>query len=185
MSKTLHRSCFPMLKVQGTLPRFGSTWPRVKGSGWRFYSAGSKTPPEILGLDHAAIGVKDLQKSLLWYKSVLGMDHVLADDPMFNGDIAMAGVSGIPLLALLKLPEDEEVLQGSREQRAHFALRTSPEAFALWREQLPELLRAHRIHEKQSLSIQEDDYGRQRSLFFQDPDTNEIEVTAWFRSPLE
>eukprot|EP00931_Biecheleriopsis_adriatica_P081625 TRINITY_DN54986_c0_g1_i1.p1 TRINITY_DN54986_c0_g1~~TRINITY_DN54986_c0_g1_i1.p1 ORF type:complete len:161 (-),score=29.54 TRINITY_DN54986_c0_g1_i1:16-498(-) len=140
-------------------------------------------PPALLGLDHAAVGVKDLTRSLTWYSKVLGMEHVLADDPMFNGDIAMAGIRGIPLIALLRLPADEQPLQGSREQRAHFALRTAPADFQSWRERLPDLLRSHRAHEKQSLWLEEQDYGRQRSLFFKDPDDNEIEVTAWFRPP--
>ncbi|CAJ1383930.1 unnamed protein product [Effrenium voratum] len=136
---------------------------------------------EILGLDHAAVGVKDLQRSLTWYRGVLGLKHMFADDPMFNDGIAMMGVNHIPLLALLRLPSSEEPLQGSREQRGHFALRTKPEDFSVWRATLPDLLRRHKAHAGQSLWLEEQDYGQQRSLFFQDPDTNEIEVAAWFQ----
>ncbi|CAK9105053.1 Probable methionine-R-sulfoxide reductase B [Durusdinium trenchii] len=132
--------------------------------------------PHILGLDHAAVGVKDLERSMRWYKAVLGLQHLFADDPMFNGPIAMLGREDQPLLALLRLPEHEHPLRGSREQRGHFALRTRAADFDAWRRQLPELLQLHRAHEDQSLWLEEQDYGRQRSLFFQDPDTNEIEV---------
>ncbi|CAL1146561.1 unnamed protein product [Cladocopium goreaui] len=148
----------------------------------RLASRSSRLPvPCLLGLDHAAIGVKDLKRSLAWYHGVLGLRHMFVDDPMFNGPIAMVGVNDIPLLALLRLPDNEQPLVGSREQRGHFALRTKPEDFETWRESLPDLLRLHRAHDLQSLWLEEQDYGRQRSLFFQDPDTNEIEVAAWFR----
>uniref|UniRef100_A0A7S2BL61 VOC domain-containing protein n=1 Tax=Alexandrium andersonii TaxID=327968 RepID=A0A7S2BL61_9DINO len=147
------------------------------------HKAESITPPQLLGLDHAAIGVRDLSRSLRWYGGVLGMDHVLADDPAFNGDIAMAGVRGAPLLALLRLPENEAPLKGSREQRGHFALRVGNADFERLRETLPALLQAYRAHDGQSLWIEEQDYGRQLSLFFQDPDSNEIEVTTWLRPP--
>ena len=137
-------------------------------------------PPILLGLDHAAVGVKDLTRSLKWYNGVLGMRHLFVDDPMFNGPIAMLGVNDVPLLALLRLPEGEQPLRGSREQRGHFALRTEPDDFEIWRQSLPHLLKLHRAYEQQSLWLEEQDYGRQRSLFFEDPDTNEIEVAAWF-----
>lgn len=136
-------------------------------------------PPPILCLDHAAVGVRDLSRSVLWYQNVLGFVQVLAHDPNFTGEIAMMGFPGNAMLALLRLPADEGPLAGSRSQRGHFALRTTPVGFSAWRERLPQLLQAHRIHEGQSLWIQEDDYGRQQSLFFFDPDENEIEVTTW------
>lgn len=147
------------------------------------HKAESLAPPRLLGLDHAAVGVRDLVQSLKWYHGVLGMEHVLADDPMFNGDIAMAGVRGAPLVALLRLPENESPLAGSREQRGHFALRISNEDFTKLRGQLPTMLRTHRAHDRQSLWIEEQDYGRQLSLFFEDPDGNEVEVTTWLRPP--
>eukprot|EP00930_Biecheleria_cincta_P001466 TRINITY_DN102603_c0_g1_i1.p2 TRINITY_DN102603_c0_g1~~TRINITY_DN102603_c0_g1_i1.p2 ORF type:complete len:174 (-),score=24.10 TRINITY_DN102603_c0_g1_i1:398-919(-) len=167
-----------------------SHWHFLRLSRFRIHTGTSgqrcvcsrQSPPKhgIVGLDHAAVGVRNLSRSLSWYKSVLGMDHVLAENPNFNGDIAMAGVNGNPLLALLLLPEGEEPLLGSRSQRGHFALRTDPATFLQWCQRLPELLKEHRLHENQSLWIQEDDYGIQKSIFFEDPDGNEIEITAWF-----
>jgi hypothetical protein len=41
------------------------------------------------------------------------------------------------------------------------------------------LLETHRVHEAQSLAVEEADYGLQRSLFFSDPDNNILELTTW------
>lgn len=89
---------------------------RLSGSA---RSSAAPEPVPLLGLDHAAIGVRDLHTSLAWYGAVLGMGHVLDDDPAFNGDIAMAGVAGVPMLALLKLPEDARPALTMEEVEKH------------------------------------------------------------------
>uniref|UniRef100_A0A7S1F9W4 VOC domain-containing protein n=1 Tax=Noctiluca scintillans TaxID=2966 RepID=A0A7S1F9W4_NOCSC len=158
--------------VQRTLARLTSTETSEK----------TLRRPVVLGLDHAGVGVRCLTQSLEWYRGVLGMTHVLAEDPAFNDGILMVGVAGVPLVALLELPEAEAPLTGSRSQRGHFAVRVSEDEFAAFRQNLPKLLRLHAGTEAAPW-IQEDDFGRQRSLFFFDPDGNEVEVTTWLQPP--
>ena len=57
--------------------------------------------------------MRDLEVSKKWYAKVLSMDHLFADDPNFNGEIAMVG-NGAVKLALLELPTDQNPLPGSR-----------------------------------------------------------------------
>ena len=47
------------------------------------------------------------------------------------------------------------------------------------RANLPELLRAHQAHPRQSVAVEEANYGLQLSLFFDDPDRNVLELTTW------
>ena len=119
-----------------------------------------------------------LTSSSARYKAVLNMEHIFADDPEFNGDIAMIG-NGDAQVALLRLPAFAAPLEGGREQKGHTAFKVGVEAFWEYHSRLPRLLATHRVHAGQSLEIEEADYGRQLSLFFYDPDANEIEVTTW------
>jgi len=70
-------------------------------------------------------------------------------------------------------------LSGSREQKGHTAFKVSVESFWEYHTALPRLLQSHRVHSGQSIDFEEADYGRQLSLFFYDPDANEVEVTTW------
>ena len=109
------------------------------------------------------------------------MVHIFKDDPQFNGDIAMIG-NGEAQVALLKLPETVTPLSGSREQKGHTAFKVSVESFWEYHTALPRLLQSHRVHSGQSIDFEEADYGRQLSLFFYDPDANEV---GWTRRALE
>jgi len=112
-------------------------------------------------------------------KNVLGMETFRGDDPEFaDDDLAMVR-NGRSFVALLRLPNGESPLVGSRSQRGHFAFRVSNEEFAKFRRELPKMLEKHRAHPDQSLEIEYQNYGVQQSLFFQDPDGNELEVTTW------
>jgi len=129
-------------------------------------------------IDHCAFGVRDLEVSKKWYAKVLSMDHLFADDPNFNGEIAMVG-NGAVKLALLELPTDQNPLPGSRYQRGHVAFEVSNEEFWAFKDVLSKLLVENRACENQRTDIIEEDYGIQKSLFFFDPDDNELEVTTW------
>eukprot|EP00658_Telonema_sp_P-2_P043594 TRINITY_DN3151_c0_g1_i2.p2 TRINITY_DN3151_c0_g1~~TRINITY_DN3151_c0_g1_i2.p2 ORF type:complete len:100 (-),score=15.93 TRINITY_DN3151_c0_g1_i2:617-916(-) len=89
----------------------------------------------------AAVGVRCLRSSKEWYSKVLGMNHVLRDEPTFNGEIAMVQ-NGDAMLALLQLPPGEHPLPGSRSQRGHFAIKCDGPAFWEFRSRLPEVRRA-------------------------------------------
>merc|ERR1711974_390994 len=113
--------------------------------------------------DHAALGVRDLQVSRRWLQNVLGMRPFRADDPHFaDEDLAMMR-NGAACLALLRLPAEEGVLQGSRSQKGHVAFRVSNDEFEVFRGSLPSTLARHREHEGQRVDVEEQNYGVQRS----------------------
>lgn len=130
-------------------------------------------------LDHAAVGVRNLKVTQDWLAAVLGMVPFRSDDPNFAGEALAMVRNGAVKIALLQLPEGETPLQGSRSQKGHVALRVPTQEFERFRYGLPALLQEHRVHPQQSVQVEEDNYGVQRSLFFHDPDGNELEVTTW------
>ena len=63
--------------------------------------------------------------------------------------------------------------------KGHLALRMSNAEFTAFHAALPQLLGRHKAAAEQRTDIEEQDYGVQKSLFFYDPDGNEVEVTTW------
>eukprot|EP01060_Flectonema_neradi_P021181 TRINITY_DN28709_c0_g1_i1.p1 TRINITY_DN28709_c0_g1~~TRINITY_DN28709_c0_g1_i1.p1 ORF type:complete len:154 (+),score=12.05 TRINITY_DN28709_c0_g1_i1:180-641(+) len=136
--------------------------------------------PRILKHDHVAVGVKNINQSINWYKNVLGMEPYMVDHPQFRDkDLAMVK-SGEAVLALLRLPRGKTV-SGTREQKGHCALTITHKEIRRLAVDLPELLKQNKIRRNQNLSVDPQDYGAQLSLFFYDPDDNELELTAWVK----
>jgi catechol 2,3-dioxygenase-like lactoylglutathione lyase family enzyme len=129
------------------------------------------------GFDHVAIGVSDLRISCQWYKCVLGMQDFMAHEPTFVGDDLAFLRQGAAYLALMHLGS-QPPLRGSRVQKGHFALRVDGPTFWRLHTQLPSLLRANN-RPAQSTDVFCDDFAVQISMFFFDPDGNEVEITTW------
>ena len=132
------------------------------------------------GFDHVAVGVSDLSVAKAWYANVLGMtDDFMADEPTFVGDDLAFVRSGNAALALLRIQSGSTTLRGSRAQKGHFALRVSGETFWDMHRLLPSRLRTYQVHPSQSTAILCDDFAVQLSMFFYDPDGNEVEIATW------
>ena len=129
--------------------------------------------------DHVAIPASSLARSVAWYKNVLGFEDFMQHEPTFIGpDLAFLRQGGVAL-ALLSLPKTEVPLRGSRSQKGHFAMRVDSKGFWHLDKTLPALLLEHRAGSEHSVEIFRDDFSVQLSLFFYDPDGNEVEVTTW------
>lgn len=139
------------------------------------------------GFDHVAIGVANLSVSRHWYMSVLGLEDYMQHEPTFIGpDLAFLR-SGDAALALLHIDTNADGASSSfdrwkvvsRAQKGHFAFRTDGATFWRLHAALPGLLSAHRVGLQQSVAVLCDDFAVQLSMFFEDPDGNEVEVTTW------
>ena len=126
----------------------------------------------IAGIDHVAINVQDLQKSLDFYTGVLGL-KVTAREPSKPG-IEYFLDCGPSLIGLIqakdlseKHPFQEEGLGAN-----HFSFRVKAQEFDAMIQRL----------ESQGVKI---GFAKKRekswSLYFYDPDGNKLEVTAWPR----
>jgi catechol 2,3-dioxygenase-like lactoylglutathione lyase family enzyme len=138
------------------------------------------------GFDHVAIGVADLAVSRHWYMRVLGLEDYMQHEPTFVGPELAFMRSGAAALALLHISSRDDATSStfhrrrvSRAQKGHFALRTDGATFWRLHADLPELLEAHRVRPEQSTAILCDDFAVQLSMFFEDPDGNEVEIATW------
>jgi catechol 2,3-dioxygenase-like lactoylglutathione lyase family enzyme len=130
-------------------------------------------------VDHVALPCSDLAASAAWYAAVLGFAPHLPHEPTFVGpQLAFLSQGGVAL-ALLALPPGEAALRGSRAQKGHFAIRVDGPTFWALHAALPALLAAHRRSPAHSTEIFCDDFAINLSLFFYDPDGNEVEITTW------
>ena len=133
-------------------------------------------PLRVRALDHVCVCVTDVDRSIAWYRGVLGLEHVFADEPSFGRDPAFLR-SGAAAVALLPLGAKQRPVRD--HLGAHFALGVDLAEWHRFRAALPALLSEHRAGAAHSTAVDAQDYGLQLSLFFSDPDANIVEVTTW------
>jgi catechol 2,3-dioxygenase-like lactoylglutathione lyase family enzyme len=123
---------------------------------------------QLDGIDHVAIGVRDIERSAKWYIDVLGFERlhegVWGDVPTFIGK----GNTGIALFPA-KL-DAKSTASGHRGLRMlHFAFRANRENF----------LDAQRELKKRGIKFEFQDHEISHSIYFRDPDGHQLEITTY------
>ena len=113
----------------------------------------------VQGLDHVALGVGDQQASERWYRDVLGLEREYADE---WGDTPVAVMSSGSGLALFRSAPGRDLIR-------HIAFRVDRANFEAAQEHLREL----------GISFEMQDHGVSHSIYFQDPDGVELELTTY------
>ena len=124
----------------------------------------------VLGIDHVALNVRDLEKSLDFYVNVLGL-------PISEREHQKPGVEffldcGPSLIGLIQATSEEPVHYFQHEGIGanHFSFRVRTADF----DRIVEAMKGRGV------SI---DFFKKRekswSLYFRDPDGNKLEMTAW------
>ncbi|MBI4042506.1 MAG: VOC family protein [Deltaproteobacteria bacterium] len=121
-------------------------------------------------IDHVAITVADLERSVRWYQEILGLE--VDRDVAWKGPPMMMKVGGGSAIALfpassknLKLPPSSEQALGMK----HFALNVDLDQFEATRSLL----------ESRGIDCTYQDHGSSISIYLLDPDGYEVEITAW------
>src|SRR5438876_12135497 len=121
---------------------------------------------QLEGIDHVAMGVRDIERSAKWYIEVLGFERL--HEGMWNGVPTFIG-KGNTGIALF--PASHELIPSAhREIRMlHLAFRADRENF----------LAAQRELEKRGIEFEFSDHEISHSIYFHDPDGHQLEITTY------
>ena len=122
---------------------------------------------EIEALDHVGLNVADVDRSIHWYGEVLGLERVHQDAWGDFPAVMEANGSGVALF-----PRDGASLDPparSSEDMSHVGFRTSRSG----------LERATNEIRERGIEYHDGDYGVAWSIYFDDPDGHQIEITTY------
>ena len=124
----------------------------------------------ISGLDHVAIAVADIEVSREFYERVLGFERLY---PQWKMPVVMGvGGTGVAIFHESVHPSKSSKLWGSREPGVrilHIAFRVDREGFEAAKAGLA----------PQGVGALFSDHGLSHSLYFNDPDGHQIELTTY------
>jgi catechol 2,3-dioxygenase-like lactoylglutathione lyase family enzyme len=123
---------------------------------------------QLEGIDHVALAVRDVERSVQWYVHILGLER--QHEGMWNGIPVFVG-KGNTGIALFPVSADAKPTQGThREIRLlHLAFRANRENF----------LAAQRELQKRGIKFEFQDHEISHSIYFCDPDGHELEITTY------
>lgn len=119
---------------------------------------------KLIGLDHVAIAVADVERSASWYVEVLGFERMHEGEwggvPTFVG----TNRTGIALF-----PQKRSERAGPDRGILHIAFCATRENF----------LGAQRELKSRGVPFQFEDHGISHSIYFRDPDDHRVELTTY------
>jgi catechol 2,3-dioxygenase-like lactoylglutathione lyase family enzyme len=118
------------------------------------------------GLDHVALVVSDMARSIAWYADVLGMERRFADVWDGRGDPVVL-CNGDACVALFEPVEGDAV--GADGVNRHFAIRLDRASFEAVRAGLAE----------HGIDAELWDHTICHSLYIRDPDGHQVELTTY------
>lgn len=122
---------------------------------------------ELEALDHVGINVADVQRSIRWYRDVLGLRRVHEDAWGDFPAVLEANGSGVALFPRDEAPQDPPARDP--DDMSHIGFRTSRAGLERAREEV----------RARGIDVHEGDYSIAWSIYFDDPDGHEIEITTY------
>jgi catechol 2,3-dioxygenase-like lactoylglutathione lyase family enzyme len=120
------------------------------------------------GIDHIALAVKDVERSVAWYCDVLGLDRryeeVWGNCPAFVG-VGTTAIALFPVEGAHPQPSPGPDVLAMR----HFAFRTNRANFAA----------AQKTLHDRGIPFHAEHHRIAESIYFHDPDGHELEITTY------
>jgi catechol 2,3-dioxygenase-like lactoylglutathione lyase family enzyme len=122
---------------------------------------------QLEGIDHVALGVRDIERSVKWYTEVLGFERL--HEGMWNGVPTFIG-KGNTGIALFPASANAKSAPSTRDIRMlHLAFRANRGGFVA----------AQRELEKRGIKFEFQDHEISHSIYFRDPDGHQLEITTY------
>ena len=123
---------------------------------------------KIDGIDHVALAVRDVRRSVAWYEQVLELERLHED---VWGDFPAVVGLGTTSIALFPVEGDHPKPSPGRDTLAmrHVAFRASRACFQTLRGRLKKL----------GIEFEFQNHKIAHSIYFHDPDGHEVEITTY------
>ena len=121
---------------------------------------------ELEGIDHIAMGVRDIERSVKWYIDVLGFERL--HEGMWNGVPTFIG-KGNTGIALFPASHEAPSANHREIRMLHLAFRADRENFGA----------AQRELQNRRIKFEFQDHEIAQSIYFCDPDGHQLEITTY------
>ena len=121
---------------------------------------------QLEGIDHVAMGVRDIEQSARWYIDVLGFERL--HDGMWNGVPTFIG-KGNTGIALFPANQETKTSAHREIRMLHLAFRADRENFLAAQQEL----------KKRGIKFEFQDHEIAHSIYFRDPDGHQLEITTY------
>jgi catechol 2,3-dioxygenase-like lactoylglutathione lyase family enzyme len=121
---------------------------------------------QLEGIDHVAMGVRDIERSVNWYTEVLGFERL--HEGAWNGVPTFIG-KGTTGIALFPATDEAQPFSHRQIRMLHLAFRANRENFVAAQHELKE----------RGIKFEFQDHEISHSIYFRDPDGHQLEVTTY------
>jgi catechol 2,3-dioxygenase-like lactoylglutathione lyase family enzyme len=123
---------------------------------------------QLEGIDHVAVGVRDIERSAKWYIEVLGFERL--HEGMWDGVPTFIGKGNTGIALFPAKPDAKPISSSHRELRMlHLAFRANKENF----------LAAQRELKKRGINFEFQDHKISHSIYFRDLNGHQLEITTY------
>jgi catechol 2,3-dioxygenase-like lactoylglutathione lyase family enzyme len=121
---------------------------------------------QLEGIDHVAMGVRDIERSVNWYSEVLGFERL--HEGAWNGVPTFIG-KGTTGIALFPASLEAKPSSHREIRMLHLAFRADRENFLAAQQEL----------KKRGIKFEFQDHEISHSIYFRDPDGHALEITTY------
>ena len=121
---------------------------------------------QLEGIDHVAMGVRDIEQSAKWYIDILGFERLY--NGMWNGVPIFIG-KGDTAIALFPANQEPKASAQREIRMLHLAFRADRKNFHAAQQEL----------EKHGIKFEFQDHQISHSIYFRDPDGHQLEITTY------
>lgn len=123
---------------------------------------------QLEGIDHVAVGVRDIERSAKWYIEVLGFERL--HEGVWGGVPTFVGKGNTGIALFPASPDAKSTASTHRAIRIlHLAFRANRENFLAAQQELT----------KSGIKFEFEDHEISHSIYFRDPDGHQLEITTY------